>query len=241
MAYLGANIYSYNSGVTYSKGDVVADASATASTTLSAAVATGDTTIVVTSATSIVVGMVVSAASGYAISSGTTVTAISGTTITLSRPLIGSFASGLKVTFTTYWTSASDGNVAHAPATSSPYWIAGATVPYTWVTGDKSLTTDLIKTDTHDLLTGTVFHTGSDAGNLYIQQSSDGKNWDYISAAVLTVSATIDGAYNTVAGYSVKFSETIVAPYARLKFVYGTALPTIFRLNARTSDSGVKY
>jgi hypothetical protein len=250
MAYLGANIYSYtSSGVagTYNRGDIVADSATQVYGTVAAAAA-GATQLTLTAAAGTpVAGMVISSLAGIGIPSGTTITAVSGSgpyTITLSQPLAIAVAASTKVGAATYWISNVDANVGNAPASSPAYWTATVT-PYTWVQDGTNwaLTTDSIKTETHDKFVGTVFHTGA-ASDLYIQQSADNKNWDYTSAAVTTVATgalPIDTRYGTLAGFSAKFTEEVVSPYIRLKFVYKTTLPTAFRLNARTSDSGVKY
>jgi hypothetical protein len=247
MAYLGANIYSYtSSGVagTYNRGDIVADSATQVYGTVAAA-AIGATQLTLTaSAGTPVAGMVISALAGIGIPSGTTITAVSGTgpyTLSISQPLATAVAASTKVGAATYWISNFDANVGNTPSSSSAYWTA-TVAPYTWVFDgtNGTLYTDSIKTETHDKFVGSVFNTGA-AGNLSIQQSADNKNWDYVSSGVATASATIDTRYGTLAGYSNKFTEEIVSPYIRLKFVYATTLPTVFRLNARTSDSGVKY
>ena len=262
MAYLGVNTYSYNSGVTYSKGDPVADATAvTYGTVGSASAGAGQLTYTSSSGTP-VVGMVISAANALGISSGTVITSVSGAgpyTIGLNQPLSTAIPASTKVTARTYWISTTDNNTGNTPSTSSSYWSAtnswASVTPLvnqigvpgvTWVIGDKSITTDTIKTETHDRFTGTVFHTGSDAGTLYIQQSPDGKNWDHIPASgatgyVATVAMNIQTPYGTLAGYGAKFSDEVVAPYIRFQFVYGTTLPTVFRLNGRSANSGVKF
>lgn len=259
MAYIGVNIYSYNSGITYDKGDIVADSSAAQVYGTVAAAIAGATQLTLTAtAGTPAVGMVISSLAGVGIPAGTTITSVSGSgpyTVGLSQALTVPLASSSKVGAALYWQSAVNNNKGNTPSVSSPFWTAqpvaaDATVnlaqngltPYTWVFDgtNGTLTTDALKVETHDKFTGTVFNTGA-AGNLYIQQSSDGKNWDYVSSAVTTGSATIDNRYGTLAGFSNKFSEEVIAPYIRLKFVYATTLPTVFRLNARTSDSGVKY
>jgi|GEM_PF-6322394 len=253
MAYLGANIYFYDSGTTYNKGDVVGYGTS-ANTTATGTV--DSSTITVNSANNFAVGMTISALNGRGIQSSTTVTSINSTTIGLSRPLVSALSS-TKVTATTYYVSLIDGNVGNTPSSSSAYWSTGSTA-YTFVditnSGSRTITTDFIKTDTHDKLNGTVFNygvstsSGNNAGTLYIQQSPDGKNWDYqstVATANTSNSGVIDTPTGTVTGFSAKFTEEIVSPYIRLKFVLGGTTdvlwPTIFRLNARTSDAGVKY
>jgi len=264
MAYLGANIYSYDANATYNKGDIVATSSPVQFYGTVAAAVAGASQLVTTAATGVpVAGMVISALAGIGIPSGTVIKSVSGSgtyTINLNQALTVDVAASTKVGAALYWQSAVDNNKGNSPSASS-YWIAqpfppdvtnslvpAGLTPYTWVSDATSgtLTTDSIKTETHDKFVGSVFHTGA-ASNLYIQQSADNKNWDYTSAGVTTVSTgatgsfPIDTRYGTLSGFNVKFTEEIVAPYIRLKFVYATTLPTVFRLNARTSDSGVKY
>jgi len=253
MAYLGANIYFYDSNTTYNKGDVVGYGTS-ANTTATGTV--DSSTITVNSANDFAVGMTISALNGRGIQSSTTVTSINSTTIGLSRPLASALSS-TKVTATTYYVSLIDRNVGNTPSSSSAYWSTGSTA-YTFVditnNGSRTITTDFIKTDTHDKLNGTVFNygvstsSGNNAGTLYIQQSPDGKNWDYQSTVVTantSNSGVIDTPTGTVTGFSAKFTEEIVSPYIRFKFVLGGTTdvlwPTIFRLNARTSDASVKY
>lgn len=69
-------------------------------------------------------------------------------------------------------------------------------------------------------ITGTVF--ADQAGTLNIDQSSDGTNWDYSTSVTVTASTKTN------------FSVEVVAPYARLRYVNGATIQTVFRLYAFT-------
>jgi hypothetical protein len=70
-------------------------------------------------------------------------------------------------------------------------------------------------------ITGTVY--SDKAGTLYIDFSPDGTNWDYSTTAV-----------SVSAGTGTGFSEEVVAPFARLRYVNGGTAQTTFRLYAYT-------
>ena len=100
-------------------------------------------------------------------------------------------------------------------------------------TTKKTFVSDFLKTDTHDLITGSV--SSDTGGSLYIEQSPDGVNWDISNF-------TKAAAYAHSTGGAVGFSEAIILPYWRVKFVCtADTKPTTLRLHARTSDAGVKY
>jgi hypothetical protein len=79
-------------------------------------------------------------------------------------------------------------------------------------------------TDRADRITGTVF--SDQAGTLFIEQSSDGTNWDVSTSVPVTAN---DGS---------GFSEELVAPQVRLRYVNGATLQTSFRLFSRFSSAG---
>lgn len=113
-------------------------------------------------------------------------------------------------------------------------------------TSTKTLTTNHLRTFTHDKFTGSVFHidaTSTTAAKLYVQQSGDGVAWD-VSTEYTTATVT-GGADQTIGapltGFGIKFTEEILLPYIRLKFVYGTNKPNTLRLFGRCANSGVKY
>jgi hypothetical protein len=68
-------------------------------------------------------------------------------------------------------------------------------------------------------IVGTVF--ADQAGTLYIEQSSDGTNWD--ASTGVSVSA----------GTPASFSVEVVAPTARVRYVNGATAQTAFRLYVR--------
>ena len=79
-------------------------------------------------------------------------------------------------------------------------------------------------TDRTDRIVGTVI--ASHAGTLFVEQSYDETNWDY------SISNSVSG------GTGEGFSEEIVAPYVRLRYVNGGTPQTTFRLSARSSSAG---
>ena len=130
-----------------------------------------------------------------------------------------------------------------APALDSQVW-QRYFGPCWFSTG--TLITQYLSTDTHDRLTGSVFHidaTSTTAAKLYVQQSGDGVAWDlsteYTTATVTGGADQTTGAPLT--GFGIKFTEEILLPYIRLKFVCGTNRPDTIRLFGRTANASVKY
>lgn len=129
-------------------------------------------------------------------------------------------------------------NVGQTPVTGSEFWSA-----YTgpcWVTSSKTFTSDSLLAMTHDKFTGSVYstETGSGAGGkLYIDQSGDNV-W---TAGTFVSNYTKGGDYSVTDGTPLGFSEEIILPYIRVRYVYTTTQPTTFKLFGRTADSGVKY
>lgn len=74
----------------------------------------------------------------------------------------------------------------------------------------------LFSTEGYAKITGTVF--ADQAGTLYIDQSSNGTNWDLSTSVAVTASA------------GVGFSIALVATSARLRYVNGAIAQTVFRL-----------
>lgn len=110
----------------------------------------------------------------------------------------------------------------------------------------KTLITKYLSTFTHDKFVGSVFHDdtgGTTAAKLYVQQSGDGVIWDvsaeYTTAAIASADQTVGSAITS--GYGIEFSEEIILPYIRFKFVYGTNKPATLRLFGRCANAGVKY
>jgi hypothetical protein len=113
-----------------------------------------------------------------------------------------------------------------------------------------TFTSDYLKTDTHDLITGSII--SSAAGSFYVDQSPDGVNWGISTAGTplasgaitnYTASTNTNAAISIAADVAKAFSEQIILPFWRIRFVRGsgTGTPTRFNIHARTSDSGVKY
>ena len=77
-----------------------------------------------------------------------------------------------------------------------------------------------------DAITGTVF--SDQGGNLLIDQSFDGTNWDTTTTIAVT------------GGTGKSFNEPTVAPYVRIRYTNGATPQNTFRLFARTRSSGPK-
>jgi hypothetical protein len=258
MAYLGLSYTAYGSGVTYDAGELASAGPAA----ISGAVGGGTATITNLDGTTSTVSTVVyttSSAHGFNVGQIVSIAGITGGTnasnFNLSNQVIRSVTTSSPFTFTVYnsatgtytssggvafglWSSKINGNVGNGTPAAGNYW--GTYAPaYAWTypsSNNYTLITDSLKTETHDLFVGSVFHnvgtTGTQA-QLFIEQSPDNKNWD------VTSGSTYVPVYNT----GMSFSVAIVSPFIRLKFVANnsTAIPTTFRLNGKTSDSGVKY
>jgi len=114
--------------------------------------------------------------------------------------------------------------------------------------GTDTFTSDYLRTDTRDYITGSVF--SSEAGSFFVEQSPDGVNWNATtSGAVRNFTAnnvsggTLNAGYSITANVSRGFYEQIILPFWRIRFVRtsGTGTPTSFQIHARTSNAGVKY
>lgn len=90
--------------------------------------------------------------------------------------------------------------------------------------GGGSVTLNL-QTGREDHVVGMVF--ADQAGNIFIEQSMDGTNWD--------LSTTYAIAANDGKG----FSEALYAPYVRVRYVNGATPQTAFRITARLSSAGI--
>lgn len=75
-----------------------------------------------------------------------------------------------------------------------------------------------------DWVVGMVF--ADQAGNIFIEQSMNGTNWDLSTTYAVTAN---DGK---------GFKEEIFAPYVRVRYVNGATPQTAFRLYARLSSAG---
>lgn len=80
-----------------------------------------------------------------------------------------------------------------------------------------------INTGREDYVVGMVF--ANQAGNIFIEQSMDGTNWD------------LSTTYAVTAGDGKGFKEEVFAPYVRVRYVNGATPQTAFRLTVRLSSA----
>lgn len=76
----------------------------------------------------------------------------------------------------------------------------------------------------HDSITGAVF--SDKAGNLYLEQSADGQNWD------------VSTSYSITANDGKGFVENLVLPYWRVRFSNGNQDQSVFRISVTTQAGG---
>lgn len=79
-------------------------------------------------------------------------------------------------------------------------------------------------TDRADNIVGVV--KSDQAGTIHIEQSIDGTNWD------------VDNSTPVVANTTLTFSQALIAPYVRVRYVNGATNQGFFRLAARFSSAG---
>ena len=129
-------------------------------------------------------------------------------------------------------TTASTSSAPQTPDLGSAYWILYTGPLWTTLT----LTTDPLLTLTNDRFTGSVYaySSGGAGGKLYVDQSPDGTNWDISNF-------TKGGDYTVADSTATGFSEEIILPYVRLRYVATTNVPTTFRLFGRSANAGTKY
>lgn len=89
---------------------------------------------------------------------------------------------------------------------------------------DNTWTSPTKLRERHDSVQGTVF--ADQGGSLYIEQSPDGTNWD------------VSAEYTIAASDGKGFSENLVAPFWRIRFVNGSTPQTTFRITATTQAGG---
>jgi hypothetical protein len=77
-----------------------------------------------------------------------------------------------------------------------------------------------------DHITGSVY--SDQAGDIYIEQSADGTNFDISSTYAITAD---DGK---------GFKEEVLLPYIRVRYVNGATDQTAFRLYVKTSSAGAR-
>lgn len=97
--------------------------------------------------------------------------------------------------------------------------MAGFASTTTALGSSATFTSGTLHTHSAEEIRGMVF--ANQAGNLFIEQSSDGTNWD-VSTSTAVVA-------NTGAG----FVQPIYGNYARIRYVNGGVAQTIFRLSAK--------
>lgn len=85
-------------------------------------------------------------------------------------------------------------------------------------------TSDVKLTDRADSISGMVF--ADQGGTIYIEQSYDGQNWDISTDYAVTAS---DGK---------GFSESLLAPYVRIRYVNGGTAQGAFRIFSRFTSAG---
>lgn len=96
-------------------------------------------------------------------------------------------------------------------------------VTSTPLAGNGTVTLNL-QSGREDFVVGMVF--SDQAGNIFIEQSMDGTNWDESTTYAI---AANDGK---------AFKEDLIAPFVRVRYVNGATPQGTFRLTARLSSSG---
>jgi hypothetical protein len=85
-------------------------------------------------------------------------------------------------------------------------------------------TSRTLLSDRADKISGSVF--ADQAGTIYIEQSADGTNWD------------ISTNYSVTASTGKGFSEDLLLPYIRIRYVNGGTNQGAFRITARYTSAG---
>jgi hypothetical protein len=92
------------------------------------------------------------------------------------------------------------------------------------LTATSIFTSQALEAGLADRITGLVF--ADQGGTLFVEQSGDLNNWDLSTAHAVTA--------NTGLG----FSDEILAPYVRLRYVNGATNQGVFRLHSRMTSAG---
>lgn len=79
--------------------------------------------------------------------------------------------------------------------------------------------------DRYDTIAGAVYADGG-TGTIFIEQSADGSNWD------------ISTSYTVAADDGKGFSESLLLPYWRIRYVNDGDDQTAFRISANTQGAG---
>lgn len=82
--------------------------------------------------------------------------------------------------------------------------------------GSATFTGTLFSTGGNARITGTIF--ADVAGTLYVDQSSDGTNYDITTTVAVS------------AGIGTSFSVEVFAPNARIRYINGATIQSVFRL-----------
>lgn len=85
-------------------------------------------------------------------------------------------------------------------------------------------TSDVKLADRADNISGAVF--SDQPGTIFIEQSGDGTNWD------------ISSNYPVTANNGSGFSESLLLPYVRLRYVNGANAQGTFRITGRFTSAG---
>ena len=85
-------------------------------------------------------------------------------------------------------------------------------------------TSPTLLTDRADNISGVVF--ADQTGTIYIEQSADGQNWD------------LSTSYPVTANDGNGFSESLLAPFVRVRYVNDATGQGAFRLAARFTSAG---
>lgn len=94
----------------------------------------------------------------------------------------------------------------------------------TVLTSGQTYTSSVFNTDRADSISGSVF--ADQAGTIFIEQSGDKVNWDISTSYAVTAS---DGK---------GFSENLLMPFVRVRYVNGGTNQGAFRLFARFTSAG---
>jgi hypothetical protein len=90
--------------------------------------------------------------------------------------------------------------------------------------GSAEYSTGTLQAGLADRITGSVF--ADQSGTIFIEQSGDGTSWD------------ISTDYAILASDGKGFSEELVLPYVRVRYVNGATSQTVFRLFVRMTAQG---
>jgi hypothetical protein len=96
----------------------------------------------------------------------------------------------------------------------------------TVLAGGATFTSGALITDTYDTVSGVVF--SDQTGTCNIEQSTDGTNWDLVTAIAVT------------GGTGKDINVPLVAPYFRVRYVNGATPQTVFRLRVKATAAGTR-